>query len=172
MLKDAVTEFERWLRIPPETSADLLIRYRAIWLLGFLFVAVQMLNLITMTFTYNGLHYDHAIAVVTSLAVLVIVGMLRWYKGYHFYAAVYSAFVLFGIAASALPERAGINSSLIPLLVIGPLLNGYISGRKATILFWGFQNGNNIGLKWVGTVLFSTVAINGIKSRLSKFQVI
>ena len=139
MLKDAVTEFERWLRIPPETSADLLIRYRAIWLLGFLFVAVQMLNLITMTFTYNGLHYDHAIAVVTSLAVLVIVGMLRWYKGYHFYAAVYSAFVLFGIAASALPERAGINSSLIPLLVIGPLLNGYISGRKATILFWGMS---------------------------------
>ncbi|MAK63092.1 MAG: hypothetical protein CMK09_19150 [Ponticaulis sp.] len=131
-----VDRIEHWLRIPPETPADLLIRYRAIWLLGFLFIAMQVFNMITMSVNYGGWTYDHLVSVGASSFILGVVVSLRWYKNYHVYALLYSLFVIGGISGSALPDGAGINSALLSLFVIGPILNGYISGRVATLLFW------------------------------------
>lgn len=133
---NVITRFERWLRIPAETPADLLIRYRAIWLLGLLFVAMQLVNLITMTVNYRSWTYDHTVSVATSFLILSVVVSLRWYKNYHVYSVLYSVFVIGGVSGSALPGGAGINSALLSLFVLGPMINGYISGRLATLLFW------------------------------------
>lgn len=141
--------YERVLRISPDTPPEYLIRYRAIWLLGLLFVAMELFNLVSMSITYGRWTYDHDAAVYTSIAVLVMVHSMRWFKAYHVYAFLYSSFVFGGIAASALPESAGINSALLPLLTIGPLLNGYISGRLATILFWILGCAFLVFLYWV-----------------------
>ncbi len=130
-------KFEQLFRISPDTPAEYLIRYRAIWLLGLLFVAVELMNLIVMSFTYGKWTYDHTIAAGTSLAVIFLIVLMRWFKQYyHVYAFIYSSLVLGGTAASALPEHAGINSALLPLLTLGPLVTGYISGRLASIMFW------------------------------------
>lgn len=143
-------KFEDLLKISSNAPAEFLIRYRAIWLLGMLFVAMEMINLLTMTFTYGRWTYDHNIAVGTSLAVILLIILLRWFKQYfHAYAFIYSSLVLGGTAASALPEHAGINSALIPLLILGPLITGYISGRIASILFWVFGTAFLVFLYWV-----------------------
>ena len=133
---NSIARFERWLKIPPDTPADLLIRYRAIWLLGLLFVAMQLVNLVTMTINYGAWTYDHLVSVATSLFILSVVTALRWYKNYHVYSVLYSVFVIGGVSGSALPGGAGINSALLSLFVLGPMINGYISGRIATLLFW------------------------------------
>ena len=127
---------ERMLKIPPETPTEFLIRYRAIWVVSVLFLAVQGLNLITMTINYRRLTYDHAVAVGSMAVVLSMMIMLRWFKAYHVYALMFSVLVFAGISGSALPQHMGINSALIPLVIVGPLINGYISGRLAAILFW------------------------------------
>lgn len=134
---NTLQKFELLLRISPDTPAEYLIRYRAIWLLGLLFVLVETLNIFTMNVTYGYWSYDHNIALATSIAVIGLIVLLRWFKQYyHVYAFIYSGLVLGGTAASALPESAGINSALLPLLTLGPLVTGYISGRIASILFW------------------------------------
>ncbi len=143
-------KFELMLRISPDTPAEYLIRYRAIWILGMLFVAMELLNLVTMSFTYGNWTYDHSIALSTSATVMALIILLRWYKQYyHVYAFIYSSLVLGGTAASALPEHAGINTALLPLLTLGPLVTGYISGRVATILFWIFGSLFLAFLYWV-----------------------
>lgn len=146
---NGILRFERWLRIPPDAPADLVIRYRAIWLLGVLFIGVQILNFITMTVSYQRLTYDHLVSVMAAALVVSVVISLRWYKNYHVYAVIYSTIVIGGVAGSALPGGAGINSALLSLFVIGPILNGYISGRKATLLFWFVSTLFLVGLYWV-----------------------
>lgn len=143
-------KFELMLRISPDTPAEYLIRYRAIWLLGLLFVGVEMLNILSMSITYGRWTYDHNIAVGASSLVILLIILLRWFKQYyHAYAFFYSSLVLAGTAASALPEHAGINSALIPLLILGPLITGYISGRLASILFWVAGSLFLVFLYWV-----------------------
>ena len=143
-------KFELMLRISPDTPAEYLIRYRAIWLLGLLFVGVEMLNIVSMSITYGRWTYDHNIAVGASSLVILLIILLRWFKQYyHAYAFFYSSLVLAGTAASALPEHAGINSALIPLLILGPLITGYISGRLASILFWVAGSLFLVFLYWV-----------------------
>lgn len=152
--------YERILNISPDTPAEYLIRYRAIWLLGLLFVAMQVFNLITMTANYGRWTYDHDIAVGTSAMVLFLVHLMRWYKGYHVYAFLYSTLVFAGISASALPEHAGINSALLPLLTLGPLITGYISGRLASLLFWMFGSLFILFLYWI-SISHPSIMANG-----------
>ena len=128
--------YESLLRIPKDAHTEDLIRYRAIWLVGVLFMAVQTMNLFTMTLNYGRWTYDHTISVAAMVIVASMVLALRWYKGFHVYAFAFSLLVLFGIMASALPEHMGINSALVPLVIVGPLINGYISGRRAAFIFW------------------------------------
>ena len=94
------------------------------------------MNLFTMTLNYGRWTYDHTISVAAMVVVASMVLALRWYKGFHVYAFAFSLLVLFGIMASALPEHMGINSALVPLVIVGPLINGYISGRRAAFIFW------------------------------------
>ena len=56
---------------------------------------------------------------------------------------------------------------------LNEMIDNYSCILHARLLFFfAFQNVNNIGSKWMGTELFGTVAINGIKYTLLNFEVI
>ncbi len=131
-----IQRYERFLRIDPETPTEDLIRYRAIWLVGLMFVAMQIVNLIVISIDHREWTYDHTICAIVIVVITIGVHVLRWFKNYHAYAFLFSFMLFAGMVVSALPDEAGINSALLPLLIVGPLLCGYISGRQAAIIFW------------------------------------
>lgn len=144
-----IERYERVLRIPPDTPAEYLTRYRAIWLVGMLFVAIQLTNLITMTITYGKWTLDHTVALCAATLVAMVVALLRWYKNYHFFAFTLSALTFLALTASALPNRIGINSALVPLVIVGPLINGYVSGSRAALIFSVFAGFYLTFLYWI-----------------------
>ena len=144
-----IESYEKFLKIPSDTPTEHVVRYRAIWLVGSTFVVMQMLNMITMTINYRTWTYDHTVALVAGSGVFICVNLLRWYKNYHVYAAMFSIFLFLAMSASALPDNAGVNTALIPLLIVGPLVNGYVSGRRAAILFWAAAMIYMLFLGWV-----------------------
>lgn len=144
-----IQRYERLLRIDPETPTEDLIRYRAIWLVGLMFVVMQLINLTVISIDHGEWTYDHTICTVTVVCIATAVHALRWYKNYDVYAFIFSAMLFLGMIASALPQNAGINSALVPLLIVGPLLCGYISGRRAAIVFWAVGTLVICFLAWV-----------------------
>ncbi|MAJ10660.1 MAG: hypothetical protein CMK04_17585 [Ponticaulis sp.] len=144
-----IQRYERLLRIDPETPTEDLIRYRAIWLVGLMFVVMQLINLTVISIDHGEWTYDHTICTITVVCIATAVHALRWYKNYDVYAVIFSAMLFLGMIASALPQDAGINSALVPLLIVGPLLCGYISGRRAAIIFWAVGTLVICFLAWV-----------------------
>lgn len=130
--------YERFLRFEELTTASDIIKARAIYLIGFAFAVVQIPNMAFMTMSYGEWTLDHTISVASVGLVIALTQALRWYKNFPTYALVYSLFIFMGIAASAMVDQTGINSSLLPILIAGILLNGFISDWVWVLIYSGF----------------------------------
>ncbi len=127
--------FERFLRIDRITSKSELMRARAVYIIGLAFVATQIINQLTMLYSYGGLTFDHAISVIACILVLVTIFFLRITKRFQIYAAIFSVLIILATMSSALNQNTGINSALLPFLVLGIVVNGFICGWRATSVF-------------------------------------
>ena len=133
--KRALAAYESWLRIDViNTKADVM-RARAVYVCGWAFVLLQIVNFITMTLSYGGLTLDHAIAVAAMVLVLSAVHGMRYTKEFTLIAAFFTILLLGAITASAVQEQTGVNSALLPLLILGPMINGFISGWRMSLVF-------------------------------------
>ena len=94
-----IQRYERLLRIDPETPTEDLIRYRAIWLVGLMFVVMQLINLTVISIDHGEWTYDHTICIVTVVCIATAVHALRWYKNYDVYAVIFSAMLFLGMIA-------------------------------------------------------------------------
>lgn len=113
------------------------MRMRAIWVVGWVLMVTQLTNIVVMTITYGGWTYDHAITVSVAVLVVVTIHCVRWYKNQLVYATFYSALIFLAVLGSAVPEGTGINTALLPFLALGPVINGFIAGRRAAWIFAG-----------------------------------
>jgi signal transduction histidine kinase/CheY-like chemotaxis protein len=136
-MKRWVDAYERVLRISEDERPELVMRMRAVWIIGLLVVATQICNLVVMSFVYGRWTLDHAIALAAVCIIVAIVHLVRWYKNAIFYAAFYSALMFAATLGSALPDNTGINSALLPFIALGPVLAGFMAGRRAAVMFWG-----------------------------------
>jgi len=123
------------LRIHELDSASDMIKARAVYLIGFAFAGIQIPNLILMYWTYGKWTLDHWISVAAMSIILLGTQGLRYYKTFSTYALIYSLLIFAGIAASAMPDQTGINSSLLLILIAGILLNGFISDWRWVIIY-------------------------------------
>jgi len=122
-----------------------LLRARAVYMIGWGFLLSQVINIGFMTLAYGGWTLDHWISVCVCAVVMMTTHFLRWSKNFIGFSVFYSALMLVGIAATALPGGMGINSAMLPLLIGGAVINGFISGWRmmcgygvlATIMIWG-----------------------------------
>jgi signal transduction histidine kinase/ActR/RegA family two-component response regulator len=149
VLSGLIERYERFLRIDGEDAHEPVMRVRAIWMIGLIFVALQLLNMVVMTANYGRWTYDHTIAVAAILIIGSTVQLVRWYKNTGFYAAFFTVILLIAVAGSALPEQGGINSALLPFLVLGPFLTGFLAGRRGAIMCWVVVALFMTGLFWV-----------------------
>jgi len=122
-----VQAYERYLRFDELSSAADLLRARAVYVIVWMFVAMQMANLILMSVTYDGWTNDHNIAGVVVILVILAGQLLRYTKTFSLFAMIISFFIFAGISATAIPDGTGINSSLLPMVVIGVVISGLVS---------------------------------------------
>ncbi|VAV92725.1 hypothetical protein MNBD_ALPHA05-1423, partial [hydrothermal vent metagenome] len=133
MLRSAFIAYEAFLRIDPCGKAGDQIRARAMVWFGWSFVLIQLFNMAGMTLTYGRWTGDHTVAVLVIVLLLSAVHAIRYYKNYAVYGLFVMALSVVGVLASALPGHTGINSALIPILIMTPMLNGFISGPRVAL---------------------------------------
>ncbi len=133
--------FENFLRIDELARTSDVMRARAVYAIGLLFLVSQVANLALMSYTYGYWTLDHWISVGVCASVMALIVMLRFTKQFAFFAGFYSLLMLVGIFMSSNTDFTGINSSLIPFLIVGAVINGFISGWRSTLAFWGLGAG-------------------------------
>ncbi|MGE0183640.1 MAG: ATP-binding protein [Parvularculaceae bacterium] len=131
-----IGRLEHLLRIDAERPAESLMRIRAVYAIGAAFVATQILNMIVMAFSYGRWTYDHTITLFAVSVVVAMIACIRFYKNVSFYAVGYASLSLVGVLCSALPENTGINSALVPFIALGPVLAGFMAGKRAALSFF------------------------------------
>jgi len=127
--------FERFLGIDRFTTKSELMRARAVYMMGLAFLATQAINLATMYYSYGGLTFDHLVSAVVCVLVVICVTSLRFINRFPIYAGIYSILIIGATISSALNQNTGINSALIPFFILGVIVNGFICGWRATLVF-------------------------------------
>lgn len=125
-------------------AAEDLLRARAVYMVGWVFLLSQAVNLAFMTYTYGMWTLDHWIAVIVCTIVIITTHLLRWTKNFNGFALFYSVLMLAAIAGTSIPDNTAVNSAMLPLLVSGAFIAGLISGWRmmlgyataATTLIW------------------------------------
>ncbi len=83
-----------------------------------------------MTKTYGRLTPDHGISLAAMGGVLLSLISLRYTNKFYLIAGFYSLLLLSSIVLTSIFDYTGINSALLPLLAVGVVLNGFISGWR------------------------------------------
>lgn len=128
--KNAIKSYERHLRFEQLSSAADYMRARGVYLIGWSFIAAQIINQIQMSLVYKEWTADHLISASSCVLVFCVISSLRYTKNFTGFALFYSAILLLGVLASSFDQNTGINSALLPLVLAGAVMNGFISGWR------------------------------------------
>lgn len=131
-----IATIERALKIDSGQKPESLMRIRAVWAIGLTIILTQFINMGVMAFTYGRWTYDHSISIAGCTAVLLLIFLVRWYKNTVFYAAAYGALLIAAVTGSALPEHSGINAAFVPFVALGPMLGGFMAGRRVALAIY------------------------------------
>ena len=134
-MRHLLEKYERFLRIDPNMGAADILRARAVYMLGWVFILSQIINLAFMSYSYGEWTLDHWIAVGAIGVIIVATHMLRYAKTFMGFAAFYSLLMLLGILATSMPDQTGINTAMLPMLVAGAFINGFISDWRMVALY-------------------------------------
>ena len=138
-MKQLLKKYERFQRIDPNMVAADLLRARAVYMLGWVFIFSQLINIAFMSYAYGEWTLNHWIAVGAISVIFTATHILRYSKAFMGFAAFYSLLMLVGILATSLPDQTGIHSAMLPLLVAGAVINGFISDWRL-VMVYGFSS--------------------------------
>ena len=161
---------ERFLLIDPQATKSELMRARAVYMMGLAFIAAQIINLMTMYYSYGSFTFDHIISLVACGLVALTILLMRHSKHFPLYALIYSILIVAGTMSSALNQNTGINSALIPFFVLGVVVNGFICGWRATLVFGAFSIVALWFLWWVSSTYSYTPIFDADKFADRNFQ--
>jgi len=104
-------------------------------MIGLAFILTQVINQVILTALYGGYTEFHLVSTIAIFLVLSIVLALRYCKKFDFLAIAYMTLIVGGITASAVPDGTGINTTLLPSLIAGVLMAGFVSNWKMVIAY-------------------------------------
>ena len=128
-----IQKYERFLGFDTLSTSAELMRGRGVYLIGWSFVLSQVVNFISMSLSYGRWTVDHTISISASVFIILLIHTLRFSKNFTAYAIIYSVVLLVGVLASALDQTTGINSALLPLLLAGAIMNGFIANWRIVL---------------------------------------
>lgn len=123
------------MRIEESVGAADLLRSRAVYMIGGVFILSQVFNLAFMTYAYGGWTGDHWISIIACGLIFSAVHCLRWYKNHAIFAVFFSLLILTATLATAMPDKTGVHTAMLPLLIGGAVINGFISGWKMVLAY-------------------------------------
>ncbi len=132
-LRTLLKKYEHILLIEETDSAGMRLRARALYAFGWAFVAIQVLNLFSLFMISGGWTIEHWISVAAALLVLFVIHTVRYAKGFTGYAVFIALLACSAPLMTALYDDTGINSSLLPFLMLAPVANGFIAGPRAAL---------------------------------------
>mgnify|MGYP001793840445 CR=1 FL=1 len=125
--------YERFLRIDQAKDTGVILRARAFYCFGWVFNALQLANIAGMYYSYGGWGFLHWMATAVSVMVFIAVHLMRYYKDFTVYALFITLLYIGGNTVTALHEFTGISTSLLPFVVIVPMLCGFIAGPRMAL---------------------------------------
>jgi len=128
--KSAIHSYENYLRFDELSGAADFMRARGVYLIGWTVIVSQIINQMQMSFIYREWTFDHLISAVGCALVFGVINMLRYSKNFTLFSLFYSAMLLISVIASSFDQNTGINSALLPLILAGAVMNGFISGWR------------------------------------------
>ena len=139
-----VGRLERFLRLdgadgePLGTAA--LMRARLTYGVAFMFIAVQILNWFSLFQSYGGWHLQHLVSLGACVGLMAMVCLLRVWRSPWIYGTIYGALIIMAVVAANVVVAhpllgGGINTSLLPLLVMGAVIIGLVSSWREVIVF-------------------------------------
>jgi len=128
-------KFEHFLNFDRIDTQSARVRARAVYVMGIIFVVTQMINQIGMYISYGGITPDHMLSAGGSVLGLVSIINLRYKLNFPFYAALFSVLIIVSTLVSAVPDKTGVNSALLPFFILGSMANGFICGVRAVACF-------------------------------------
>jgi len=131
----ALQKIEEYLRIDELHRTSDVLRARAIYMFAAAMALSQIVNIAILSATYGRWTFDHWVAVGAAVAILTTILALRYTKAFYLFAGFYSLFMFVGIAAVSIFENTGINSALLPFLLLGSVACGFISGWRMVVLY-------------------------------------
>lgn len=132
-LKGAIKSYEAHLRFDELSSVANHMRARGVYLIGWAFIAAQVINQMQMSFVYGEWTFDHLVSALGCVLVFGVISCLRYSKNFTGFALFYSILLLMGVIASSFDQSTGINSALLPLILAGAVMNGFISGWRMVV---------------------------------------
>lgn len=134
-MKDLIGPWESFLRLERLTSASDLFKARTVYVTAIVFFFVQLVNLVQITFAYGGWIIDQTLLVA---AIALFVGSafsLRYHKSFDFISVLWGGVILLGVGGTAIPANVGINSALLPVLVVGIVVVAILGSRRSLIIY-------------------------------------
>ncbi|HHI88489.1 MAG TPA: hypothetical protein ENK01_00930, partial [Hellea balneolensis] len=128
-------KFETWLRLDSTGRTSDTLRGRALYMIALGLVISQIVNMVIMAETYGGWTIDHTISLIVGAAILMSIALMRYSKKYYLFAGFYSLLLYGGIIASAMEDFTGINTALLPYMILGTIVCGFISGWRMVLIF-------------------------------------
>ncbi|WOI54039.1 ATP-binding protein [Parvularcula sp. LCG005] len=118
------------MTIDPSEGATNVLRARALYAFCWTVIGAQTVNIVVLTRTFGRWEIDQTIALTAALIMLGMVLCLRYFKIYSAYSLLITALCLISSFFTAVLSGTGINTSLIPLLVLLPMLNCFLATRR------------------------------------------
>lgn len=130
---------EAFLRIGAELDAGSRLRARIIYLVSFVFIVVQLVNMLSLATVYGGWSFQHNIALATIGVFAAMTLLLRYTKSPLVFGLIFGALPLAAIGSSALStdswiDARGIETPLLPLLTASLAFIAYCGTRLTSVL--------------------------------------
>ncbi|MEM9420935.1 MAG: ATP-binding protein [Pseudomonadota bacterium] len=125
--------YERFLRIDEAKDTGVILRARALYCFGWLFITLQLTNLASLNYSYGGWATPHWQSIGAIFVVFCITHLLRYYKNFTVYALLVTLLYISFNTMTASVEYTGINTSLLPFTVIVPMVCGFIAGPRMAL---------------------------------------
>ena len=130
---------ERFLRLERLTDGGDVIRARAVYIGGLVFIASQVFNIIFLSYSYGEWWTNnHWVSVAVTLLIMSALLCMRYFINFPMYAGFFSLLIFAGISSTSIHDYTGINTTLLPLLMVGSLINGLICGWRTSLVYGVF----------------------------------
>ena len=122
-----IAAYEQFLRFDELTSTADVLRARVIYVIVWTFAAMQLVDVSFMMLADGGWTSEHELSAAVAALILLVGQLLRYTKTFSLFTMLMSSLIFAGIAVVAVTDGTGVNTSLLPMLIIGVMIAGFVS---------------------------------------------